>query len=54
MASISSREIVAEARWTGPMGWGWGGTSLFYRKDPFHRADARPDYGAAVSYRATF
>ena len=36
------------------MGWGWGGTSLFYRKDPFHRADARPDYGAAVSYRATF
>ena len=50
----SGREITGEARWTGPLGAGWGGASLFYRKDPGHRADSPPDAGVAVNYRVDF
>ena len=50
----SGREITGEARWTGPLGAGWGGASLFYRKDPGHRADSPPDAGVAVNYSVDF
>ncbi|MBY6217903.1 S8 family peptidase [Qipengyuania aquimaris] len=50
----SSREIVSELRWSGPLGQGWGGATLFFRRHPDHLESQSSDFGAAASYRATF
>lgn len=50
----TSREIVSELRWNSPIGAGWGGASVFYRRNPLHREDASPELGAAASYSVSF
>ena len=50
----SGREVVGEARWTGPVSFGWGGASLFYRHQPDHVADSPAEVGAAASFNARF
>ncbi|NNK46975.1 MAG: hypothetical protein HKP43_10190 [Altererythrobacter sp.] len=48
------RELVSELAWQGPLDWGRGGASVFYRYQPGHYADGPDDVGAVVSFSADF
>jgi len=48
------RELVGEMAWQGPLLWGNGGASVFYRRQPGHYAIGSDDVGAAVSFSADF
>jgi hypothetical protein len=48
------RELVGEMAWQGPLLWGHGGASVFYRLQPGHYADSPDDVGAVVSFSADF
>ncbi|WP_325065227.1 S8 family peptidase [Qipengyuania aquimaris] len=50
----TGRELVGELRWAGPVSFGWGGASLFYRHEPDHIADSPAEVGAAASFNARF
>ena len=48
------REVLGELAWQGPLPWGRGAASLFYRRQPGHYAEAPGDVGAMVSFDADF
>jgi len=48
------RELLGEMAWSGPLLWGQGGISMFYRRQPGHYAASPADVGAAVSWSAGF
>lgn len=48
------REIIGELAWRGTLWGGSASTSLYYRKDPGHYADAPDDAGIAVSWSGRF
>jgi hypothetical protein len=52
--SPQGRELLSELAWAGPVIWGRGTASLFYRHEPGHYADSPGDVGAMVSFSADF
>ena len=48
------REVLGELAWSGPLPWGQGAASLFWRRQPGHYAEAPGDVGAMVSFDAEF
>jgi hypothetical protein len=48
------REVMGELAWRGPVWWGRGAASLFYRRDPGHRTDTPDDAGIVVRWDAEF
>jgi len=52
------REIMSELNWTGRIGVGprsvGASTSVYYRREPGHFADAPADLGALLSVSAAF
>ena len=49
--SPKGRELVGEATWRGPLWWGEGSFSVYYRADPGHHAAVPADVGAALTWR---
>ncbi len=52
--SPTGRELDAELAWHGALAGGAASASLFWRRQPGHRAAAPADAGAAVSWKAAF
>jgi hypothetical protein len=48
------REIMSELNWSAPVGPAWVSTSVYYRSEPGHFADAPDDMGALLSLIARF
>lgn len=52
--SPSGREIDAELGWTGPLGGGTAGATLFWRRQPGHVASLPDEQGAALRWSVGF
>jgi hypothetical protein len=48
------RELMSEIAWRGPLFFGFGSASVYYRKDPGHYADVPDDKGVALKWDTTF
>jgi hypothetical protein len=48
------RELMSEIAWRGPLFFGFGSASVFYRKDPGHYANLPDDKGVALKWDTTF
>jgi len=48
------RELMSEIAWRGPLFFGFGSASMFYRKDPGHYANVPDDKGVALKWDTTF
>lgn len=48
------RELMGEIAWRGPLFFGFGSASVFYRRDPGHFANLPDDKGVALRWDTTF
>jgi hypothetical protein len=48
------RELMSEIAWRGPLFFGFGSASLFYRRDPGHYANLPDDKGVALKWDTRF